>query len=132
MDRVFLDANVLFSAAYRSDSRLRELWSLTGVTLISSDYAIEEARRNLAIHRPERIDHLDQLIACLTIVSTPAVSPFSNQDVSLAEKDAPILAAAISSDATHLLTGDKAHFGELLGKTIRGVLILSPAAYLSG
>jgi hypothetical protein len=47
VDRQFLDANILFSAAYRSDSGLRRLWDLDGIQLITSAYAIEEARRNL-------------------------------------------------------------------------------------
>jgi predicted nucleic acid-binding protein len=45
---VFLDANVLFSAAYRPDAGLVRLWHVAGVELISSDYAVQEARRNLA------------------------------------------------------------------------------------
>lgn len=47
MDRLFLDANVLFSAAYRSDARLLRLWKLQSVFLCSSRYALEEARINL-------------------------------------------------------------------------------------
>jgi hypothetical protein len=47
VDRIFLDANVLFSAAYRENSGLVEIWRLKGVRLLSSSYAIEEARRNL-------------------------------------------------------------------------------------
>ena len=48
MDRLFLDANVLFSAAYRIDAGLLQLWKLKNVTLCSSRYALEEARINLA------------------------------------------------------------------------------------
>jgi predicted nucleic acid-binding protein len=47
MDRLFLDANVLFSAAYKTDARLREFWKLKDVVLCSSRYALEEARSNL-------------------------------------------------------------------------------------
>ena len=43
MDVVFLDANVLFSAAYRSEAGLQRLWDLKGVELVSSMYAVEEA-----------------------------------------------------------------------------------------
>lgn len=53
MDRDFLDANVLFSAARSATSRLRDLWRLPQTTLITSAYCVEEARRNLAIDRPE-------------------------------------------------------------------------------
>jgi hypothetical protein len=48
MDRLFLDANVLFSAAFKIDVRLLLLWKLRNVTLCSSQYALQEARINLA------------------------------------------------------------------------------------
>ncbi len=44
--------------------------------------------------------------------------------------DQPILLAAIGADATHLLTGDYAHFGKLYGSTIGGVLVLPPPEFL--
>ena len=47
MDRLFLDANILFSAAYRADSGLLVLWKFADVVLCSSRYAVEEARVNL-------------------------------------------------------------------------------------
>lgn len=47
MDRVFPDANVLLSAALRPKAGLLRLWTLANATLITSDHAIEEARRNL-------------------------------------------------------------------------------------
>ena len=50
MDRVFLDANVLYSAGYKDTSALRKLWELTEVDLLTSYYAVDEAHRNLAIH----------------------------------------------------------------------------------
>lgn len=46
------------------------------------------------------------------------------------KKDRPILLVAIQAQATHLLTGDKRHFGSLYGQCISGVHILRPADYL--
>jgi predicted nucleic acid-binding protein len=46
--------------------------------------------------------------------------------VKLKPKDLPILGGAIDGQATHLLTGDERDFGELFGKTIEGVKIVSP------
>jgi hypothetical protein len=43
VDRVFLDANVLFSAAYRSDSGLLALWRRAGASLLTSAYAVLSA-----------------------------------------------------------------------------------------
>jgi hypothetical protein len=36
VDRLFLDANVLFSAAYRADSGLLRLWDLPDTELVLS------------------------------------------------------------------------------------------------
>ncbi len=47
VDLVFLDANILFSAAYRPAAGLKRLWKLPGARMISSAYAIEETYRNL-------------------------------------------------------------------------------------
>ena len=57
-------------------------------------------------------------------VQSTAIGPCP--DAGLPPKDAPVLAAAIASRADRLLTGDLKHFGHLYGKTIEGVLVVSP------
>ena len=47
------------------------------------------------------------------------------------DKDAPILAAAITVRADMLATGDRRHFRALYGTAVQGVLILPPADALS-
>jgi uncharacterized protein len=128
VDRVFLDANILFSAAYRPDAGLRQLWSVTAVELVTSAYAVEEARRNL--DRPEQHTALEGLLH--SVQNLPAVlgDPSLTVPIDLAEKDRPILAMAVATRATHLLTGDVRHFGRYYGQTVAGVRILPPAAYL--
>jgi len=126
VDRLFLDANVLFSAAYREDSSLHRLWQLPDVELITSAYAREEAERNLdATHRVR----LAMLMIDVRIVADapPRGLPAG---VALRGKDRPILAAAIAARATHLVTGDRRDFGAYFGETIEGVLILPPRDYL--
>jgi predicted nucleic acid-binding protein len=127
VDRIFLDANVLFSAAYREHSGLVEIWRLKGVRLFSSSYAIEEARRNLAA--AEQRERLQHLVEALEVVET---LPAARLQTTLPEKDQPILAAAVAGRATHLITGDVKHFGEFFGKVLAGVLVLPPAAYFDG
>jgi hypothetical protein len=127
VDHLFLDACVLFSAAYNPTSPLRRLWELPSTVLLSSGYAVAEAERNIAALRPERLSELGSLTQRLTLVEAARLPlPAS----SLPEKDAPILLAAMNARATHLLTVDKKHFGALCGQTIGGVLILTPGEYL--
>ena len=128
MVRAFLDANVLFSAAYRPDAGLRKLWTLRKVDLVTSRYAVEEALRNL--EDQEQGQRLDALLRTVEIVdTTPAERPLA-VSLKLADKDRPILLAAIESRSTHLLTGDFKHFGPYYGQTIEGVLILPPSDFL--
>lgn len=130
MDVVFLDANVLFSAAYRPGSGLARLWDLKGIELVASAYAVEEARRNL--NDRAREERLETLVRDVRIVpEVPATERVLPEDVDLPSKDVPILAAAISAGASHLLTGDVSHFGPLLGTRVGGVAIMLPGEYLS-
>jgi predicted nucleic acid-binding protein len=129
LDRVFLDANVLFSAAYAQGSRLLELWSLENADLVTSLFALEEARRNLLVHNPEGLNLLGELVSGMTMVTGTRVGKLPD-DVMLADKDIPILLAAIDSGCSHLLTGDKRHFDMLYGKRVGGVLVQTPAQYL--
>ena len=127
MVRAFLDANVLFSAAYRPDAGIRRLWRMAAVRLVTSDYAAEEARRNL--DTAEQRANLEALLAALVLVGTPADRPIAAAP-KLPAKDRPILLAAIEARVTHLLSGDVEHFGPYYGRTVEGVLLLPPAEFL--
>lgn len=90
MDRVFLDANVLFSAAYKPGSRLTALWARANTLLLSSAYAIEEARRNLSRARPSQLADLERLIAQLRLVPESNANVVPLVEANLVEKDRPI------------------------------------------
>ena len=127
MDRVFLDANVLFSAAYQPRTGLHRLWKLPDLTLLTSPYALEEARRNLEkSHQRERLARLAESVEIVHEAPRGSLP----RGVEFAEKDAPILLAAIEARATHLLTGDVRDFGPYFGKRVGGVLVLTPGEYL--
>lgn len=130
MDRVFLDANILFSAAYRPNAGLRQLWEVPNVALVRSAYAVEEARRNL--DRPEQRAALQDLLQSVEVLAASPGDPPLAVPIEIPEKDRPILAMAVAARATHLLTGDVRHFGRYYGQTVAGVHILLPAAYLRG
>ena len=126
MDRLFLDANVLSSAAYRPGAGLQQLWKLKRVALCSSRYALEEARINLADE--DQRARLTMLSGSLHMFQA-APRPLPRGTV-LPEKDVPILLAAIEARASHLLTGDIRHFGRYLDKKIEGIAIMLPGEYL--
>ena len=127
MQRVFLDANVLFSAAYREGAGLLELWRRPDVRLLASGYAVEEARRNL--DSPERRERLERLLSAIEVVME-APSERLPDAVRLSEKDEPILRAAIAARATHLLTGDIRDFSHLFGRRVGGLLVQTPGDFL--
>lgn len=125
--RIFLDANVLFSAAYREDAGLLRLWEVRGATLLTSADAAEEVRRNLdsAGARSRR----NELLAGTELVPE-APTELLPARLRLADKDQPILRAVIAARADRLLTGDLQDFGSLFGKRVRGVLIETPGEFL--
>jgi len=120
--RVFLDANILFSAA-TPDSPTRALLNiiLRHARAVTNEHAWEEARRNLEHKRPHLITALNELKSGIEFTGNfkeVALPP-------LPDKDQPVIGGAIASRCTHLWTGDKRHFGPLYGRTIQGTMIVS-------
>ena len=120
--RIFLDANVLFSAANPS-SATRQLLQMLPPTaeLVVNPHVWDEARRNLAIKRPAYLRGLAGLQRHVVISSVFVTPP----DIGLPECDIPVLAGAIGSACTHLWTGDHRHFGKFHGKQVAGVMIVN-------
>lgn len=127
-ERVFLDANILVSAAWRVESGLSVLWRLPDVQLLTSGYAIVEADRNVT--NADQRTRLHRLVQRLEIVDEPLARRLP-AGIALPVKDVPILLAAIDSGAKYLLTGDKDHFGKYYGQVIESVTVLRPATYLA-
>jgi len=128
VDRLFLDANILFSASYREDAGVAVLWSIENVSLFSSPYAIEEAKRNFVDQAQRK--RLERLIPTVHVVQAASAPEAIRREIDLPEKDWPILGGAIAAEATHLITGDLKHFGPYFGKQIHGILVFPPADYL--
>ena len=94
MKRVFLDANVLFSAAWRADAGLLRLWKMKGCELLNSHYPCEEARRKLPT--PEQQQRLALLLTKIRLVPDITMENFP-AGIVLPKKDRPILLAAIGA-----------------------------------
>ena len=127
--RLFLDANILFSAAYRDGSPallLFELASAGRCRLVTSAFAWDEAHRNITLKYPQCAPSLDALKGQLEYASVPdAAAILSAANRGLPDKDAPILAAALVAKVDILVTGDRTHFGHLYGKVTDGVRVLT-------
>jgi predicted nucleic acid-binding protein len=126
MTRIFLDANVLFSASWREKNGLLRLWLQTDFRLVTSSYAVVEVERNLEIKRPDALLRFHSLMQHVEICGM--VKPLSDS-YGLPAKDVPILTSAIGSACSILLTGDVADFGHLIGKKIESVEVMTPSQF---
>lgn len=143
--RIFLDANILFTAAHNPNGKAALVMELGRVgiwQLATSLYAAEEARRNIvrklpareaeaqACKAPASLDRLETLLGDLGLV---ADAPDIPCPTNLAEKYRPILRAALGCRADVLLTGDLRDFGFLMNAPANtgGLLIQTVAAFLA-
>lgn len=129
--RIFLDANVLFSAGKSGGAVRAFLAQLKsrGYVLVADGYVVGEARRNLEAKFPTALKDFENLMKQVE-ASAGTCGPLPTEIApELPEKDRPVLAAAIHHQCQILLTGDKTHFGPLYGRSIEGVEIHSPASF---
>jgi hypothetical protein len=128
--RVFLGANILFSAAKSSGAILQlvDQIPIRGHECVADEYVIAEARRNLEQKFPAALSDFENLLRAISRHASPAALSAPGLDLLLPEKDRPVLASAIQHRCQALHTGDKTHFGRLYGQTIAGVSIYSPQA----
>lgn len=126
--RVFLDANILFSAAKAPGAirRLVEEIQACGHGCVADEYVIAEARRNLEQKFPSALPDFENLVRGISRLASPPALTAPSLALVLPEKDRPVLTSAIQHQCQALLTGDKTHFGRLYGQTIAGVCVHSP------
>ena len=131
--RILLDANILFTAAHNPNGRAALVIELgrSGIwRLVTSPYAAEEARRNIARKFPACRDRLETL---MEDIGPAADSPETPRPTDLAEKDGPIFRAARGCCADVLLTGDIRDFGFLMNAAEKasGLMIQTVAEFLA-
>ena len=130
--RIFVDANVLFSAA-RSSGAIRTLLQMlqsTGHALAADAYVVAEARRNLeAKAGADALAYLEDLLGHIEVRQVSYADGAQEESLVrwLPEKDRPVLLAAMAMQCDVLLTGDRTHFGAGYGKTFAGVTVYAPA-----
>lgn len=126
--RVFLDANILFSAA-KSKGAVRQLLARLaseGHECVADTYVLAEARRNLLTKEAAAMSALDELLQWISIHPLPSRSAPIPSISWLPDKDQPVLAAAIRLRCDVLVTGDRRHFGAGYGDIFSGVTVHSP------
>jgi predicted nucleic acid-binding protein len=129
---VFLDANVLFSAAVGGPA-LELIWELARrrrIRLVTSAHCRAEAMANIERKRPGSMSRLEQALAEVALVPEPASGLVDAARRLLPEKDAPVLAAALEAGADFLVTGDLKHFGGLMKRDDLQLRVRSPRAFL--
>lgn len=120
--RIFLDANVLFLASNSDSSAAGLMAEAHRVgTLISSDLAVEEARKYLQVRRPDQLDGFERLLETLEIVHSVLFS----LPVELQDQDTPLLCTAIRNECPFFVTADKQYFGHLYDRQVQGTEIIS-------
>lgn len=127
--RIFLDANILFSASKAAGAvkRLLDDAREAGHVLVADAYVAGEARRNSGLKFPERRPDLETLLGEVETAAIISAIDWPDPPPALPSKDLPVLAAAVPARCDRLVTGDRTHFGGLFGVTLSGVRILSPA-----
>jgi len=136
MTKAFIDTSVLFAAAYSKTGTAHDLVKLgieKKVTLYISDDVITEVTRNFTNKYPDRLSIVELFFEKSAFSETP---PITKDDIlKVAEytalKDAPIVAAAIKGECTHLVTYDRKHLldpAEVAQKS--GLKILTPTEML--
>ena len=129
---VFLDANVLFSAALGGPA-FELIWELAHqgrVRLVTSAHCRIEAGANLERKRPRSVARLTRLLVDVERTPEPTSQQLAATRRLLPEKDAPVLAAALAAGAAALVTGDLKHFGALMDRDDLPLRVRSPRAFL--
>ncbi len=114
--KVFLDSNVVFSAAYSGKEKSRsylffELQNLNIIKIYISNLVKFESVHNIKIKKPEKLDFLNELLnKADTIEDVDVYYEFAK---TLPENDRIILSSAIYHNVDFFITGNTKDFLEL-------------------
>ncbi|MDO8498038.1 MAG: putative toxin-antitoxin system toxin component, PIN family [bacterium] len=142
MKHVFIDTSVLFSAVNSksgSSARVLQFCKKGKIKGSISDYVINELKKNVS----SKLDQIGKQRLNFLLLQVPfhIIEEPTREEIALCEKvintkDAPILAAAIKSKATHLISLDVSDFMKpKVREFAKPLIIISPRdfvhAYLS-
>jgi predicted nucleic acid-binding protein len=105
---VFFDADVLIAGSASREGASFILLQLSELGLIkgfTSPKVVDECRKNLSNKLPDAQPAFEQVLStALTVQENPSEKEISNYRKMAHEKDVPILAAALKTDAQFLVT----------------------------
>jgi len=132
--RLFLDSNVLFTAAHNPEGKASLVVELAAEghwEVVTSAYCLAEARWNLERKHPAVLGRLSGILRAIRLVPDVAGERCA---LSLPEKDRPVFAAAQRCKVTHILTGDRRHFGPYMNKAkeTKGIVVQTVGDFLAG
>lgn len=137
--RIFLDANIIIAACGSERGGSRALFDIAekdqSIQLITSDYALREAKRNVEQKLPSAIMALRTLTKGPQLIIVREAPPLLTKSVTsiVPAKDAPILSAALFAHADYICTLDKKDFHSSSTREAcndLGVMIAAPADIL--
>ena len=133
--KVFLDSNVIISGLFSDKGSPRIILDILSLDLpllscATGEYNIVEIERNLLKKMPAVLPVYRRYLKILNleIVPLPLSKDIKKLSGQIADKDVPVLASAINSNADFLVTGDKKDFEKLKGNY--PFKILSPSEFL--
>lgn len=134
MDKLFLDANVIFSAVCSDSGASNFLFLLAKkkkVILFSSFYAVNEAKVNIERKLGDKLVLFYELISEFIKIDNSGRAGGEKYENFIIEKDIPILVGAEEMRADFLLTLDKKDFmNTKIAKLKLPFKIMSPGEYL--
>ena len=131
--KVFLDSNVIFSAAYSEKGKSRsylffELQNLNIIKIYISNLVKFESIHNIKIKKPEKLDFLNELLSKADIIED--VDVYYEFAKNLPENDRIILSSAVYHDIDFFITGNTKDFLTFYNKKLKNTLILTPKDFL--
>ena len=131
--KVFLDSNVIFSAAYSGKEKSRsylffELQTLNIIKIYISNLVKFESIHNIKIKKPEKLDFLNELLSKVYIIED--VDVYYEFAKNLPENDRIILSSAVYHDIDFFITGNTKDFLTFYNKKLKNTLILTPKDFL--
>jgi hypothetical protein len=127
-----VDADVIFAGAaapteHGASHVVLQMGEITLIDCVSSEQAVKEVERNLAVKIPEKLPDFHLLVSrSLHIIGDPQPGDLAAYKGQADPKDLPILIAAMKEGCSHLLTFNVGHFTPTSSK----ITVQPPSGFL--